>query len=151
MSNKTFALSSGLRHIPVIMDGEETGRFVDFNPASQEFAEALYALVSRISEIHKAKEKERESETDILKKFDINRAEDEEMRAAVDFVFGAGFCEDVFKVRLFAVCDGLTVIENFLFTVMDEMDASIMDSIAKRDAQIKKYTEKYNKYKKYHN
>ena len=151
MDNKQFVLSSGLRHIPVIMDGEETGRYVDFNPSSQEFAEDLYALVSRVSKIHEMKEEARKAETDILKKFDINRAEDKEMRAAVDAVFGDGFCGDVFKVRLFAVCDGLTIIENFLFSVMDEMDAAIMDNITKRDAIIRKYTDKYSKYKKYHN
>lgn len=140
-------ISSGLKYLPVIVDGWDTGRTVNFNPVDQEFAEELYALVYRIGEIHNAKNKERASETDILKKFEINRAEDKELRAAVDAVFGEGFSNDVFKVRLFAVSDGLTVVENFLFTLLDELDESTTSNIAKRNAKIQKYTEKYKRYK----
>lgn len=140
-------ISSGLKYLPVIVDGWDTGRTVNFNPVDQEFAEELYALVYRIGEIHNAKNKERASETDILKKFEINRAEDKELRAAVDAVFGEGFSNDVFKVRLFAVSDGLTVVENFLFALLDELDESTTSNIAKRNAKIQKYTEKYKRYK----
>ena len=83
-----------------------------------------------------------------MAKFDINRAEDAEMRDAMDCMFGSGFCSDVFKTRLFAVADGLTVVESFLYSLLDQMDASITDNIAKRDARIKHYTGKYDKYKK---
>lgn len=140
-------ISSGLKYLPVIVDGWDTGRTVNFNPVDQEFAEELYALVYRIGEIHNAKNKERASETDILKKFEINRAEDKELRAVVDAVFGEGFSNDVFKVRLFAVSDGLTVVENFLFALLDELDESTTSNIAKRNAKIQKYTEKYTRYK----
>lgn len=73
------------------------------------------------------------------------------MREAVDSIFGEGFCKDVFKTRLFAMADGMTVVENFLFAILDEMDESITENLSKRDARIRKYTEKYSKYKKYHN
>lgn len=144
---ETVELSSGLRRLPVIVDGWDTGRVVIFNPADQEFAEELYALVHRIGKIHEAKNEERKQETDILKKFEINRAEDKEMRDAVDAMFGDGFSGDVFKTRLFALSDGLTVVENFLFALLDEMDASTTASMAKRDAKVRKYTEKYRKFK----
>lgn len=141
-------LTSGIRTLPVIVDGWDTGRTVNFNPADQEFAEELYALVYQIGQIHKEKNALREAQSDMLKRFEINRAEDSEMRAAVDTVFGDGFSNDVFKTRLFAVAeDGLTVVENFLLVLMDEMDETATKAIAKRDAKIKKYTEKYRKYR----
>ena len=49
---------------------------------------------------------------------------------------------------LFAIADGMTVIENFLFGVLDMMDESVTENISKRDAKIRKYTEKYRKYRK---
>ena len=42
----------------------------------------------------------------------------------------------------------MTVIENFLFGVLDMMDESVTENISKRDAKIRKYTEKYRKYRK---
>lgn len=140
-------LTSGIRRLPVIVDCQDTGRVVMFNSADQEFAEVLYALVHRIGEIHKAKNEQRKAEPDILKKFEINRAEDQEMRAEVDAVFGEGFCADVFQTRLFALSDGMTVVENFLFALLDELDESITANMAKRDSKIHRYTEKYRKYK----
>ena len=142
-------ITSGIRVMPVIVDGMDTGRTVNFNPADQEFAEELYSLVHRIGQIHEEKNRLREAEPDILKKFDINRAEDREMREAVDLLFGDGFSEAVFPTRLFAVSeDGLTVVESFLFSLTDKLDEGITTRIAKRNANIRKYTDKYRKYKK---
>lgn len=144
----TISLTSGIRQLPVIVDGQDTGRAVILNPADQEFAETLYGLVFKIGEIHKEHNRLRDQETDILKRFDINRAEDASMRDAVDAVFGDGFSGDVFRTRLFAMADdGLTVVETFLFTLLDQLDASVTASMAKRDAKIRKYTEKYRKYR----
>lgn len=151
MSQENLSISSGILHKPVIMDGVDTGRTVDFNPADQGFAESLYGLVSKLGKIHDAKKKEYEAEQDLTNRFEICMAEDTEMRKAVDSLFGDGFCNDVFKVRLFAISDGMTVIENFLIALLDEMDEAVTENLARRDARIKKYTEKYSKYKKYHN
>ena len=144
---ENLELTSGLRYMPVIVDGRDTGRTVNFNPADQEFAEVLYELVHKIGQIHEEKNQLRENETDLLKKFEINRAEDAEMRAAVDYVFGEGFSADVFQTRLFALSDGMTVVENFLFALLDEMEASVTDNIARRDSKLRKYTDKYKKYR----
>lgn len=151
MSQENLSISSGILHKPVIMDGVDTGRTVDFNPADQGFAESLYYLVSEIGKIHETKKKEYEAELDLANRFEICVAEDTEMRKAVDSLFGDGFCKDVFKVRLFSISDGMTVIENFLIALLDEMDEAVTENLAKRDARIKKYTEKYSKYKNYHN
>ena len=141
-------VSGGIESLRIFMDDVDTGRTVSFNPADQGFAEDLYGLVSKLSRIHEEKKKEYEAEEDAAARFDIGRAEDAEMRSAVDSLFGEGFCGDVFKTRLFALADGMTVIENFLFGLLDEMDESITQNMAKRDARIKKYTEKYGKYRK---
>lgn len=151
MIQKRFDVSSGIKHLPVFIDGTDTGRTVDFNPADNGFAESLYGLTSKLSQIHESRKKEYEDEQDPAARFDISRAEDAEMREAVDSLFGDGFCRDVFKTRLFALSDGMTVVENFLFALLDEMDESITENLSKRDARIKKYTDKYSKYKKYHN
>lgn len=148
--NKDKCVSSGIESLHIFMDDVDTGRTVDFNPADSGFAESLYCLVSKLSQIHDAKSQEYEAEEDPAARFDISRAEDAEMRDAVDSMFGEGFCKDVFKTRLFALADGMTVIENFLFGILDEMDESVTENLAKRDAKIKKYTDKYAKYRKYH-
>ena len=142
----TLELTSGIRRLPVIVDGQDTGRMVIFNPADQEFAETLYTLVHRIGKIHEEKNARREAETNYLKRFLINQDEDLELREAVDTVFGDGFSKDVFPVRLFALSEnGLTVAENFLFSLLDRMDGAITASIANRDAKIRKYTDKYKR------
>ena len=145
---KNVELTSGIQRLPVIVDGQDSGRIVEFNPADQEFAEVLYALVHRLGEIHNEKNRLRGEESDVLKKFEINREEDHLMRGAVDEVFGEGFCGDVFQTRLFALSeDGLTVVESFLFSLLDKMDEGITAKMAKRDANIRKYTDKYRKYR----
>ena len=151
MSQDRFDVSSGIKHLPVYMDGVDTARKVDYNPADNGFAESLYRLPSKLSQIRESKNKQYDEEADPAARFDISRAEDAEMREAVDSLFGDGFCRDVFKTRLFAMADGMTVVENFLFALLDEMDESITDNLSKRDARIKKYTEKYSRYKKYNN
>lgn len=153
MSQNKVVISTGIKHVPVFTDtGLDTGRSVDFNPTDQGFAEDLYGLVSKLAKIHDDKAKAIEAASDAAERFDISRSEDAEMRDAVDSLFGEGFCQDVFKTRLSAVVDGMTVAENFLYALLDEMDESITENVAKRDARIKKYTAKYEKYtKKYHN
>lgn len=152
MSQDKFVVTSGVKRLAVYTDAEvDTGRYVEFNPSDLGFAEELYGLVSKLTQIHENKTKEYEAEQDPAARFDINRKEDAEMREAVDSLFGEGFSRDVFKTRLFAMADGMTVAENFLLALLDEMDANITENLAKRDAKIKKYTEKYSKYtKKYH-
>lgn len=149
MEKNHFVVASGVVHLNVTReDGTETGRSIDFNPADQGFADALYGLVSKLSAIHKETAQKLEAETDAAARFDLGRAMEREMRAAVDSLFGADFCRDVFGgVRLFALADGLTVIEGFLFGLLDQMDASITANMAKRDARLRQYTEKYRKYR----
>lgn len=150
MSKENYSISSGVKHLNVVVDGRDTGRTIDFNPADNGFAESIYCLVSKLSAIHEEKEKEYKAEETPEARFDIRRAEDMEMREAVDALFGDGFSRDVFKTRLFALVDGVTVIEDFLFGVLDKMDEAITQNLSKREQRIRKYTDKYSKYTKNH-
>lgn len=143
----TMVLNTGLVELDI--NGTRT---IKFNPSDVGFAEDLYGLASKIGAIQDAKEAEFARAEDPVAKFDISRAEDREIRAAVDDYFGEGFCGDIFPgVRLYALADGMTLIENLLYGLLDKMDADITANIAKRDAKIKKYTDKYHKYSsKYH-
>ena len=120
------------------------GRTVKFNPADIGFLETIYGLLAKIEAIESDTEKKRAKTDDLAKLFDCARNSDKRMREAVDAVFGEGFCADVFPgIRLVAMADGLTVLENFIFAIVDEMDESVLDNLAKRNDRIAKYTAKY--------
>lgn len=122
-------------------------RTININPSDVGLLETIYALMGKIESIETETAKKREKADDPAKIFDYFRASDKKMREAVDSVFGNGFCDDVFKdVRLMAMANGLTVMENFLFAVIDQMDESIKENMAKRNDRIAKYTAKYEKY-----
>lgn len=124
------------------------GRTIKFNPSDVGFMDTLYSLVAKIDSIDKESQKKRDKQDDLAKLFDNFRNTDKKMRDAVDAVFGDGFCDDVFDgIRLVAVSDGITVLENFVFAVLDKMDESVHANIAVRNDRIKKYTDKYQKYR----
>lgn len=126
------------------------GRVIRFNPADLGFMDTLYSMLGKIESIEAETKKKQDKTDDPAKLFDRSRASDKQMRAAVDSVFGEGFCAEVFPgiLRLTALANGLSVLENFVFAVMDEMDESVRDNLAKREGRIAKYTAKYQKYKK---
>lgn len=119
-------------------------RAIKFNPADVGFIETLYSLMAKIEKIEKENDGKREAAKEPSKIFDLYRNSDKKMREAVDSVFGDGFCDDVFDgVRLVAMADGLTVLENFVFAVLDQMDESVRENIEKRNSKIEEYTAKY--------
>lgn len=120
------------------------GRSIRFNPADIGFMDTIFTLLGKIEAIESETEKKQAKTDDLAKLFDHSRASDRRMREAVDGVFGDGFCADVFpNIRLTAMANGLTVLENFIFAVADEMDASVRENLAKRNDRIAKYTAKY--------
>lgn len=125
------------------------GHVIRFNPADIGFMDTLYNLLGKIESIEAETKKKQDKTDDPAKLFDRSRASDKQMRDAVDSVFGEGFCAEVFPgIRLTALANGLSVLENFFFAIMDEMDESARDNLAKREGRIAKYTAKYQKYKK---
>lgn len=136
---KELKFETGLVEMPV-----NGGRSIRFNPADIGFMDTLFSLAAKIEAIEAETDKKRGKTDDLAKIFDYSRASDKRMREAVDSVFGVGFSDDVFPgIRLTAMADGLTVLENFIFAVMDEMDESVRDNLAKRNDRIAKYTAKY--------
>lgn len=124
-------------------------RTIRFNPSDIGFIETLYSLVAKVDSIEAESRKKREKTDDPVKLFDLFRSADKRMADAVDAVFGDGFCGDVFDgVRLVALADGLTVLENFVFAVLDNMDEDIRTNVEKRNDRIAKYTSKYKNHKK---
>lgn len=144
MKREKFGFESGLVELEV----NDSGRIIRLNPADAGFAETLYDLVRQLNAIHKEKSAATKDAPED-EQFSLRRSEDAAMREAVDAIFGEGFCGDVFPgMRLFALAEGLTVVENFIFALLDRMDEDITSNLAKRDARIAKYTAKYKKYKK---
>lgn len=120
------------------------GRVIQFNPSDVGFMDTLFSLLGKIEAIDAETDKKRSKTDDLSKLFDYSRASDKRMREAVDAVFGEGFCDEVFPgIRLVALANGLTVLENFVFAVVDEMDESIQSNLAQRNDRIAKYTAKY--------
>ena len=143
MKQENLSFETGLVELTV-----NGGRTIRLNPADAGFAETLYELVGSLNAIHKEKSEAAKDAAE-AEQFALRRSEDAAMREAVDAVFGAGFCADVFPgMRLFALAEGLTVVENFIFALLDRMDEDITANLSKRDARIAKYTAKYKKYHK---
>lgn len=120
-------------------------RSIYYNPSDIGFADRLFSLASKVEEIDK-KLREKLDKADAAKSFDYYRVAEKQKREAVDEVFGAGFCEDVFKgtsVTASLAGDGGTPLENFIFAVLDDMDADVRDKLDRRSDKINKYTEKY--------
>lgn len=133
--------------VEVSVNGDRT---IKVNRTDVGFLENLYALLGKLDAIDSETSKKLDKSDNLAKHFDYYRASDKKMREAVDSLFGDGFCGDVFKnIRLMSVTPcGLTVIENFLYGVVDMMDDSVKESMENRSATISKYTAKYEKYHK---
>jgi len=122
------------------------GRIIRFNPADIGFLDTLYSLLGKLDAINSDEDKKRAKTDDPAKFFDYARLCDRRMKEAVDAVFGEGFCGEVFgELRLYALADGLTIIENFIFAIIDKMDDSVKENMEKRNDRLAKYTAKYRK------
>jgi len=125
----------------VTFDINNTGRTVTFNPTDAGYAEKLRDLVDKLAAIEKQHES---ADEDVLTRL---RTTDQDMRAEVDDFFGAGFCADVFgDARLLALSGGLTLIEQLLYAIVDQMDSSIREAEGLRKQKLEKYTKKYSRY-----
>ncbi len=121
------------------------GRTIRFNPADEGFLETLYGLLAKLDDLLAERQKKTEKAgEDWAKRFEYARSCDERMRKAVDETFGEGFCADVFgSLRLSAAADGLSVVENFIWSVVDLMDEDIKANLARRSERVRYYTDKY--------
>lgn len=122
------------------------GRIIRFNPSDEGFLETLYGMIIKVQNILAEMEKKRAKNDDLSKIFDYSRTREKQLREVVDSVFGENFCADVFvDIRMLALADGMTVLENFLYAVIEKMDEDVRDNLARRNSRVQYYTEKYKK------
>lgn len=138
MDELNFAL--GVRDFKV-----NGGRSISFNPSDEGFLELLYGLLAKLDDLVKERdEKAKKAGENWSKRFEYSRSCDERMRRAVDEVFGEGFSAQVFgAVRLTAAADGLSVVENLIWAVVEQMDEDLKANLARRSERVRYYTEKY--------
>jgi len=76
--------------------------------------------------------------------FNLAKNLDGKMRDILNALFGEDVCTPLFGgMNLFASAGGLPVWANLMLAIADEVETSMSGELKKREARIKKYTEKY--------
>ena len=118
---------------------------VRFNPTDVGFLEKLsgsFAALDLIQEEVKLSQDEITDEKDV---FNLAKNLDGKMRDILNALFGMDVCTPLFgSMNLFASAGGLPVWANLMLAVADEVETSMNGELKKREARIKKYTEKYH-------
>ena len=117
---------------------------VRFNPTDVSFLEKLsdsFAYLDLIQEEVKLSREEITDEKDI---YNLAKNLDGKMRDIIDALFGQDVCTPLFgDMNLFASAAGLPVWANLMLAIADEVQDSMDSELKKREARIRKYTEKY--------
>ena len=117
---------------------------VRFNPTDVSFLEKLsdsFAYLDLIQEEVKLSREEITDEKDI---YNLAKNLDGKMREIIDALFGQDVCTPLFgEMNLFASAGGLPVWANLMLAIADEVQDSMDSELKKREARIRKYTEKY--------
>ena len=137
MKNLTF--DNGIEEYD--LDGKVTVRF---NPTDVSFLEKLsdsFQYLDLIQEEVKLSQEEITDEKDV---FNLAKNLDTKMRDIINALFGQDVCTPLFgEMNLFASAGGLPVWVNLMLAVADEVQNSMQGELKKREARIRKYTEKY--------
>lgn len=119
---------------------------VTFNPTDNVFMERLFDTFEQLAKKQDAYKQEISRMTDAKEIFEQARRRDQEMRGMIDAVFEQPVSDVIFgKLSAYAVADGLPIWCNFLFAVMDEIDATIVREKKATNPRIAKYMAKYSK------
>ena len=117
---------------------------VRFNPTDVSFLEKLsdsFAYLDLIQEEVKLSREEITDEKDI---YNLAKNLDGKMRDIIDALFGEDVCTPLFgEMNLFSSAGGLPVWANLMLAIADEVQDSMDSELKKREARIRKYTEKY--------
>ena len=117
---------------------------VRFNPTDISFLEKLsdsFAYLDLIQEEVKLSREEIADEKDI---YNLAKNLDGKMRDIIDALFGEDVCTPLFgEMNLFSSAGGLPVWANLMLAIADEVQDSMDSELKKREARIRKYTEKY--------
>ena len=136
---KSLTFDNGIEEYD--LDGKVT---VKFNPTDVAFLEKLsdsFASLDLIQEEVKLSQEEITDEKDV---FNLAKNLDQKMRDIINALFGQDVCTPLFgEMNLFASAGGLPVWANLMLAVADEVQNSMQGELKKREARIRKYTEKY--------
>ena len=136
---KSLTFDNGIEEYD--LDGKVT---VKFNPTDVAFLEKLsdsFASLDLIQEEVKLSQEEITDEKDV---FNLAKNLDQKMRDIINALFGQEVCTPLFgEMNLFASAGGLPVWANLMLAVADEVQNSMQGELKKREARIRKYTEKY--------
>ncbi|MBR4475004.1 MAG: hypothetical protein IKS55_15390 [Oscillospiraceae bacterium] len=139
MKNLTF--DNGIEEYD--LDGKVT---VKFNPTDVAFLEKLsdsFQVLDLIQEEVKLSQEEITDEKDV---FNLAKNLDTKMRDIINALFGQDVCTPLFgEMNLFASAGGLPVWANLMLAIADEVQNSMQGELKKREARIRKYTDKYKK------
>ena len=138
---KSLTFDSGIEEYD--LDGKVS---VKFNPTDVAFLEKLsdsFASLDLIQEEVKLSQEEITDEKDV---FNLAKNLDQKMRDIINALFGQDVCTPLFgEMNLFASAGGLPVWANLMLAVADEVQNSMQGELKKREARIRKYTDKYKK------
>ena len=117
---------------------------VRFNPTDVSCLEKLsdsFAYLDLIQEEVRLSKEEITDEKDV---YNLAKNLDAKMRDIINALFGQDVCTPLFgEMNLFASAGGLPVWANLMLAIADEVQVSMQGELQKREARIKKYTEKY--------
>ena len=118
---------------------------VKFNPTDVSFLEKLsdsFQYLDLIQEEVRLSKEEITEEKDV---YNLAKNLDRKMRDIIDALFGQDVCTPLFgEMNLFSSAGGLPVWANLMLAIADEVQTSMQGELEKRDAKIRKYTEKYH-------
>lgn len=119
---------------------------VSFNPTDSVFVGELFTAFDNLDKKQELYKAEIESIKDKKEIFEIAKKRDAEMRQLIDGLFGTSVCDAVFgNMNVYALADGLPGWCNFMFAIIDEIDANFANEQKATNARIKKYTDKYHR------
>ena len=119
---------------------------VRFNPTDVGFLEKLSDSFSYLDLIQEEVKLSKEEITDEKDIFNLAKNLDKKMREIINALFGQDVCTPLFgEMNLFASAGGLPVWANLMLAIADEVQASMDGELKKREARIRKYTDKYKK------
>ena len=138
---KNISFDSGIEEYD--LDGKVT---VKFNPTDTTFLEKLSDSFGVLDLIQEEVRKSQDEFTDEKAVFNLAKNLDTKMREIINSLFGLDVCTPLFgEMNLFASAGGLPVWANLMLAIADEVQASMDGELKKREARIRKYTDKYKK------
>ena len=125
------------------LGGEVTVRF---NPTDVRFLEKLSDSFEYLDLLQEEVKLSKEEITDEKDVFNLAKNLDVKMRDIINALFGGeDICSPLFgEMNLFASAGGLPVWANLMLAIADEVSDSMQGELKKREAKIRKYTEKYH-------